>query len=85
MGGSAWRAIDEVPAIISRTTTHPHIIVVLPWRTQEVDEEAARLGCYDIVSVESPDFDLELSEAVETALRDRLRSPPRRVSRDDLH
>jgi DNA-binding NarL/FixJ family response regulator len=87
MGGSAWRAIDEVPAIVSRTASTPRVIVVLPWRAREVDEQAADLDCYDIVSAENRDFDEELAEAVESALRSSPghQALSRRVSRDDLH
>lgn len=87
MGGSRWRAIDEVTAIGSRTSTHPYVILMLPNTSTTIEREDARLGCYDVVSVSDEDFEHQVVDAVETASRARLvrRVPRRRVTRGDLH
>ncbi len=87
MGGSRWRAVDEVPAIVSRTMSRPHVIALLPKASAEVEQAAADRGCYDAIAVTDPYLDQELREAVEAALLDRARQVPdhRRVSRADLH
>lgn len=86
MGGSAWRAVDEVPAIISEMTT-PHVILVLPWLSAEVDREAAQMGCYDAVSLTSSVWAQETAECVAAAAADRRRHPlvVRQLSRGSLH
>lgn len=87
MGGNLWRAIDEVPALVERTESQPYIIVLLPHTSRVIDREAAKKGCYDVVSVNAEDFDRQVVEAAETAARARAARRPRRrrVSRDDLH
>lgn len=87
MGGTRWRAIDEVPAIVSRTTSRPHVIALLPKASGEVEQAAADRGCYDALAVTDPYLDQELRDAVEAALLDRVRQPPdyRRIARADLH
>lgn len=86
MGGSGWRAIDEVPALVERTASRPDVIVLLPWKDTDVDRSAAKLGCYDVVSVDGPCFDQDVSDAVQTALKSReSRQMVRHLRRDDLH
>jgi DNA-binding NarL/FixJ family response regulator len=87
VGGSTWRAIDQVTAIVERTATHPFVIALLPKTSRTIEREAARLGIYDVLSVSSEDFDRELVEAVSEAAEDRLSRPldRRRVSRQTLH
>lgn len=87
MGGNAWRAIDEVPALVERTESQPYVIVLVPRTSRVIDREAAKKGCYDVVSVSDADFDRQVVEAVETAARARSARRPRRrrVSRGDLH
>jgi hypothetical protein len=87
MGGSRWRAIDEVSAIISRTESQPHVIALLPWTDRKVKETAAKAGCFDAINALGEDFDQDVMEAVEAALLDREhhRPEPRRVSRAGLH
>lgn len=87
VGGSGWRALDEVPAIVSRTTSRPHVIALLPKTSSAVEEAVAESGCFDAFCVSDPDLDQGLIEAVEAALLDRSRHRPdlRRVSRADLH
>lgn len=87
VGGSTWRATDEIPAIVSRTESQPHVIAVLPSVSAEKEYSAADEGCYDVLSFRDPDFEQDLLEAVESALLDRERrgTAPRRLSRDGLH
>lgn len=87
MGGSRWRALDEVTAIRERTATHPSVIAMLPKVTKDVKLEAAKLGCYDVVNVGVAGAARRVADSVELALQARLVKPVeiRRVSRDDLH
>jgi CheY-like chemotaxis protein len=72
IGGSTWRAIDQVTAIVERTATHPLVIALLPRTSRTIEREAAKLGVYDVLSVSSDGFDRELVEAVSEAAEDRL-------------
>jgi DNA-binding NtrC family response regulator len=87
MGGSSWRAIDEVPAIVDRTATHPQVIVILPHRSRVIDREAARKGAYDVVSAVAGDFDRDVCDAVATAKKARQvrKTETSRVSRKNFH
>lgn len=87
IGGNRWRAIDEVTAIVERTATHPYVIAILPQTSPAIEREAAKKGCYDVVSVDAEDFDRQVVEAVETARKARAARRPlrRRVAREDLH
>lgn len=87
MGGSSWMAIEEVPAIVGRTESHPYVIMLLPWTTEEVEREAVKRQCYDVVSVASEDFESDVWAAVQTARKARLaRDVPRRaVRRKNYH
>lgn len=87
MGGSSWRAVDEIPAIVERTATHPYVVALLPETSKVVKREAAQRGCYNVLNVTASDFDRALVAVVESALRlHRERHPiPRRVSRSQLH
>lgn len=87
MGGQLWRAIDEVPAIVSRTDTHPYVIAVLPTTSRSIEKEAARSECYDVVSLRDSRFGHQIAEAVSTATLARLarRPGPFHLKRADLH
>lgn len=87
MGGSLWRAVDEVPAIVERTGSHPHVVALLPRVTREVKKEAAKLGCYDVVNADASGVARRVAESVELAQESRARRKVerRRVSRGDLH
>jgi CheY-like chemotaxis protein len=88
MGGSSWRAVDEVTAIAERTATRPNVIALLPNTSKEIDREAARRGCYDVVSVASTSFDCEILESVAAANLSRRRRrlhPLSPSSRSSLH
>lgn len=87
IGGSSWRASDEVPAIISRTTTHPHVILVLPMTSEAVKATALTAGCYDVVSITSVGWEMDVAEGVSSARRSReaRRVYPHRTDRLSLH
>lgn len=87
LGGSLWRAIDEVPAIVERTISRPSVIVMLPHTTLRVEQEAAERDCYDAISVSDVDFPSCLRRSVDEAERARHVHPPirRRVARAALH
>jgi DNA-binding NarL/FixJ family response regulator len=87
IGGSMWRALDEVTAIVERTTTHPYVIALLPKTSPRIKSEAAKLGCYDVISVNASGVDRKIVDAVELAQRARAarRAEHRRVSRAHLH
>lgn len=87
LGGNLWRAIDEVPAIVERTTSHPYVIVLLPHTTQKVEEEAAERDCYDVISVNDADFPTCLRRSLYEAERARIAIPRsrRRCTTAGLH
>jgi DNA-binding response OmpR family regulator len=87
MGGSAWRAIDEVTAIVERTTTHPYVIALLPKVSTKINAEAAKAGCYNVVSVDGAGAVRRVVDAVGVARRARHARRPesRRVNRQALH
>lgn len=87
VGGNLWRVIDEVPAIISRTASQPHVIAMLPWTSRQVEQVAAESGCFEVVNVSASGFDRDVLSAVAAARRDRYEQPPecRRVARGGLH
>lgn len=86
-GANRFRSIDEVPAIVDRTASLPTVIMILPEFGPLIEREAARLNCYDVVNESDPEFLVDLSDAVSTAIRDwRHRKPePRRKEKEDLH
>lgn len=49
-GGSQFRALGEAPALMC-TRSHPAVIVVSPWESEALTNEAARLGCFDVISL----------------------------------
>jgi CheY-like chemotaxis protein len=87
MGGSAWRALDEVTAIVERTTTHPYVIALLPKVSPKIKREAAKAGCYNVVNVGAAGAERKILEAVGVAQRARhaRKIDGRRVSRESLH
>lgn len=87
IGGNAWRALDEVTAIVQRTTTHPYVIALLPKVTSKIKSEAAKIGCYNVVNVDAADGDQRVVDAVTVAQRARLarRQEGLRVPRHALH
>lgn len=87
MGGSAWRAVDQVAALSELTESQPYIIVVLPHASTVIDRENAKRGCYDVVTESGPRFERDITEAVSTAARARQhrKVSRRRVTREDYH
>lgn len=87
IGGSKWKAIEEVTAIVERTATHPYVIVLLPKVSGKIKSEAAKAGCYNVVSADGAGLEKRVAYAVSVAQKARkARSPdPRRVSRQSLH
>lgn len=87
IGGNGWRAIDEVPALVERTASHPHVIAMLPKTSSRIEKEAARRECYDVVSVNASRFLRDLTEAVSSANQARasLRRARRAVPKESLH
>jgi len=87
MGGNGWRAMDEVTAIVERTTTHPYVIALLPKVTSRIKSEAATAGCYNVISADGDDLERRVVAAVSVARRARQARRPdlRRVSRQSLH
>lgn len=76
IGGSVYKATDQIPLIMERTSSKPHIICLLPWRSRAVDREAAKLGCYDVVSVNAKNFLRELGERISVAKASRAAGLP---------
>jgi DNA-binding response OmpR family regulator len=87
VGGSAWRALDEVTAIVERTTSHPYVIALLPKITKKIKSVAASVGCYNVINVGAAGAEQRVVEAVGVARRAHhaRRLEGRRVSRACLH
>jgi CheY-like chemotaxis protein len=85
MGGSKWRAVDQVPLIVERTESKPYVIAVLPYSSKRVEREAARLACYDVVVFTPRTFARELCEVVATARAARRARQAEPVRRQKLH
>lgn len=87
IGGNVWRAMDEVTAIVERTTTHPYVIAMLPKTTVKIRSEAAKIGCYNVVNVDAVGGEQRVLDAVAVAKRARWARRPdlRRASRASLH
>jgi DNA-binding NtrC family response regulator len=87
VGGNGWRAIDEVPALVERTATHPYVIAMLPKTSSKIEREAARRECYDVVNASASRFLRDLVEAVSSAKQARAsRQRERRaVKKESLH
>lgn len=80
LGGNRYRAMAEVPRLML-TRSHPAVILLIPWRSTAVREEAGRMGCYEVVVIGRPSFLRQLSQAVIEAADARLAGalePPRR-------
>lgn len=87
MGGSGWRAIDEVAAITDRTPTCPYVIALLPTVTAKIKSEAAKAGCYNVVNVGAAGGARRVVAAVIVATKARLARHLvlRRIPRNELH
>jgi CheY-like chemotaxis protein len=87
MGGNAWRAVDEISALVTRTASMPSVIALLPWVSDDVQEAAAEIGCFDVISVTASHFARDVLATIRAAQEDRHRrlAEAPRVSRGDLH
>lgn len=87
IGGSKWRALDEVTTLVERTKTHPYVIALLPKVTGKIKSEAAKAGCYNVVNVDAAGAEQTIVEVVDVARRARhaRRLEQRRASRQALH
>jgi ActR/RegA family two-component response regulator len=70
MGGQRFRAIDCLWRI-ETVRSRPHIILVTPWESKAVEDEAARFGCYEVLSADGEAFLGDVAETVKDALWDR--------------
>lgn len=70
LGGQQWRAMDVLPRM-QTVQSAPHVIVVAPWRSEPVEQEAARFDCYEVVNQNGPTFLAEIRGAVMDALLER--------------
>lgn len=79
-GGQFFRVVEIVPTIIKKTASRPRVILILPAPSKEVEDEASKLGCFDVLvftSRRKKAFRREVLDAVEAAELDRrLADPP---------
>jgi hypothetical protein len=83
-GGSMFRVVESVPRILDEAKSNPRVILIVPFDSADAEEEAARLGCFDVL-VFTPRrkqvFVRELVEALTAAELDRKRRPAAAASR----
>ena len=79
-GGNRYRAIELAPGIMM-TRSGPAVILLLPWDSNEVIDEAARQGCFDAISLSHPSFDSEVARSVLDAKAARLSGALERIQR----
>lgn len=90
-GGSSFRVIDSVPRILEETKSKPKVILIVPFQSDAAEEEAARLGCFDVLIYSSRRRQVFLRELLETltaAELDRKRDgevPPAATSSGVIH
>lgn len=51
LGGNHFRAVESVPQIVMHTRSAPAVVLMIPRPSKEVEREAARWGCFDVVSL----------------------------------
>jgi DNA-binding NarL/FixJ family response regulator len=66
-GGQRCRVLDALPGLL-RTKSRPAVVVVLPRSSRRVEEEAAKMGAWDVVIATSESFEIDLANAVASAL-----------------
>lgn len=79
-GGNLYRVIDQAPGIMA-CKSGPAVILLLPWNSDAVVDEAARQGCFDAISLFHPSFDAEVSRSVLDAKAARLSGALERLQR----
>jgi DNA-binding NarL/FixJ family response regulator len=79
-GGNLYRVIEQTPGIML-ANSGPAVILLLPWQSDEVVDEAARQGCFDAISLSHPSFDAEVSRSVLDAKAARLSGALERLQR----
>jgi ActR/RegA family two-component response regulator len=70
-GSNSYRVLDDVPRLLE-VRSDPAVIVLTPWRSGRVRDEAARLGCFDVVSLDDRAWRRKVSRAVLDAQAARL-------------
>lgn len=90
IGGSGWRAVDEVTAIADRTHSQPYVIVIVPKLDRKIAAEAAKRDCYNMVVFNEKKlkaFEADLVSALEVAhaARRAREVAPRRSPKGGYH
>jgi hypothetical protein len=86
-GGNEFRAMRSVPKILSGDSG-PAVILIAPSRPRIVVGEAARLGCFEVISLSDRLWRKKLARAVLEAKAARkvgALDHPRRRARGSLH
>ena len=79
-GGNRYRVIEQAPGIMA-ANSGPAVILLLPWDSDAVIDEAARQGCFDAISLSHPAFDAEVARSVLEAKAARLAGALERLQR----
>jgi len=65
---NAWRALEAVPAI-RRMASRPEVILLAPGRSARLEEVAAALDCYDVISLDENAWMKRFASVGAAALR----------------
>lgn len=85
LGGQRWRVLEAVPAIIEKTGSRPEVIALVPWFHEDVEAEAYRWGCVDVVDLSAKSWARDVSCAVDLALAAWKARTPAKRSRPTVH
>jgi hypothetical protein len=85
LGGQRWRALESVPAIIEKTATRPDVVALVPWFHDDVEAEAYRWGCADVVDLSAKAWARDVSCAVDLALAAWKARTPTSRARPTVH
>jgi hypothetical protein len=84
-GGQLWRVLESVPAIVEKTSTRPEVVALVPWFHEDVEAEAYRLGCADVVDLSAKAWARDVSCAVDLALAAWKARTPSSRARPSVH
>lgn len=79
-GGNRYRVIEQAPGIML-ARSGPAVVLLLPWDSDAVIDEAARQGCFDAISLSHPSFATEVARSVLDAKAARLSGALERLQR----
>jgi CheY-like chemotaxis protein len=88
-GGQLYRALEAVPRLLEESRENLRVILLIPFDSKAAKEEAARLGCFDVLNYHPRRrrkvFQREVLSAVEAAEIDRAAVAPSQRARVVFH